>query len=160
MVKENGILWGVRYFTDTRAMTIMFFPEEEGYSLFSSTAKAPTPPPADLPVKDKKRMRSPKVYKEPSEIRWEKWIPIRVPAMVKTGDTLFVVGPTDKVKKDDPLASFEGRMGSILQAYDANDGTERMKTELKEMPVFDGMIAANSMIYISTINGTVIALTP
>ena len=53
---------------------------------------------------------------------WQQWLPVRVRAMVKTADKIFVAGPPDIVDPDDPLAAFKGRKGAILWAVSPENG--------------------------------------
>jgi outer membrane protein assembly factor BamB len=89
---------------------------------------------------------------------WHHWIPVRGLAMTLAGKTLFVCGPADVVKEGDPMASFEGRLGSELWALSARDGSILAKHHLEEMPVFDGMIAAEGRIFLTSATGEVIAM--
>ena len=78
--------------------------------------------------------------------------------MTLAGETLFVCGPADVVKDGDPMASFEGRLGSELWAISARDGSILAKHHLDEMPVFDGMIAARGSVCLTTSEGDLIAM--
>ncbi|MHC4165715.1 MAG: outer membrane protein assembly factor BamB family protein, partial [Planctomycetota bacterium] len=74
---------------------------------------------------------------------WTNWLDVRIRAMVKAGDTLFVAGAPDVLDEDDPYAAFEGRRGAKLVAVSAKDGKQISAIELESPPVFDGLIAAN-----------------
>jgi hypothetical protein len=89
---------------------------------------------------------------------WSSWIDVRVEAMVLAGDRLFVAGTPDIVPTDDPLAALEGRMGSVLKAFSAQDGKELTKYPLKSAPVFDGLVAARGRLLLSTRDGAVVCL--
>ena len=83
-------------------------------------------------------------------------IPVRVRAMVLAGDKLFVAGPPAVIPEDDPAAAFEGRMGGDLWALSATDGRTLAKLErLTAPPVYDGLIAADGALYLSTTDGNV-----
>ncbi|MBD3267732.1 PQQ-binding-like beta-propeller repeat protein, partial [bacterium] len=88
--------------------------------------------------------------------KWKTWLPVRIRAMVKTGDTLFIAGPPDKLDPSDPLASFEGRLGSALCAVSAQDGQKQKEYTLASPPVFDGLVAANNKLYLATMDGRVL----
>jgi hypothetical protein len=90
--------------------------------------------------------------------KWHRWLPIRVKAMVLGGQTLVVCGPPDVVKEGDPLAAFEGRLGSQLWTISAHDGTTMAQQRLDETPIFDGMIVANSQLFLCTEQGEVICM--
>jgi outer membrane protein assembly factor BamB len=89
---------------------------------------------------------------------WHRWLPVRVRAMALGAGTLVVCGPPDVVKEDDPMAAFEGRLGSELWTLSAPDGTILHKHKLDSLPIFDGLIAANDRIYLCTEEGELIFL--
>ena len=91
---------------------------------------------------------------------WHQWLPVRVVAMTLAGDTLVVCGPPDVVKAGDPMAAFEGRLGSELWTVSATNGETISKQKLDEMPLFDGIIAADDQLYLSTQAGEVICMGP
>ena len=71
-------------------------------------------------------------------------------------DKLFVAGPPDVIPEDDPLAAFEGRMGADLWAISAKTGEKLAEIQhLKAPPVYDGLIAADGCLYLSTLDGRV-----
>jgi len=89
---------------------------------------------------------------------WHQWLPVRVQAMVLAGKTLVVCGPPDVVKEGDPMAAFEGRMGTELWTVSATDGKTVAKQKLTESPIFDGMIVAEDRLYICTKTGEIICM--
>jgi hypothetical protein len=89
---------------------------------------------------------------------WHHWLPVRVSAMVLAGQTLVVCGPPDAVPEDDPMAAFEGRLGSRLWTLSAADGQILDKQELDELPIFDGLIAAEGRLYLCTEQGHLICM--
>ncbi len=90
--------------------------------------------------------------------RWTHWLPVRVRAMVRAGDHLFVAGPRDEFRADDPAAALEGRQNARLVALDTNDGAERADCDLPSAPMFDGMIAAQKCLFVSLQDGHLICL--
>ncbi len=84
---------------------------------------------------------------------WFRWLKLRVRAMVAAQNALFVAGPPDIVKNDDPMAAFEGRAGASMLAISKQDGNTLFKHEFTNPPIFDGMAAANGRLYISFENG-------
>ena len=91
---------------------------------------------------------------------WQALVPLRLRAMVATGDTLYVAGVPDEVPEDDPLAAFEGRGGGSLAAFDKKTGKFIGDRKLDFAPVFDGLIAAGGRLFISSDDGTVRCLSP
>ena len=83
---------------------------------------------------------------------------MRIRAMVKAGDTLFVAGPPDVLDPKDPYAAFEGRKGARVLAISAKDGKELSDIPLEYPPVFDGMIAAGGRLFASLVDGSVVSL--
>jgi outer membrane protein assembly factor BamB len=91
---------------------------------------------------------------------WFDWVPVRIRGMVLAGKSLFVAGPPDAIDAADPMASFEGRMGAVLRAYSAADGTMLAEQKLDAPPVFDGLIAAEGRLFLSTTDGRLICMGP
>ena len=91
---------------------------------------------------------------------WFEWIAIRIRGMVLAGKHLFVAGPPDVVDPDDPMAAFEDRKAALLRVYSATDGTALAEYKLESAPVFDGLIAANGMLYLALENGTALCMGP
>jgi len=54
--------------------------------------------------------------------------------------------------------ALDGAQGAFLWAVSAEDGTRRAQYRLESPPVFDGMIAADGRLYISTIDGRLICM--
>jgi hypothetical protein len=76
--------------------------------------------------------------------------------MVLAGDKLFIAGPPDIIPKGDSLAAFEGRKGADFWAVSALTGEKLSEIQhLKSPPVYDGLIAAQGCLYISTTDGRV-----
>ena len=156
--------------------TTMFFPGKEGYLLFAD-ANSNEPqivgepgarqPVAWLPQSDYqasnglRRLDSQAFgvdkgtgYTRAEPPLWTLWLPVRIRAMVKAGDTLFVAGPPDEFDAEDPYASFEGRKGGRLVAVSAKDGKKLTERELDVPPVFDGLIAVRGRLLISLEDGS------
>jgi outer membrane protein assembly factor BamB len=64
-------------------------------------------------------------------------------------EKLSVASPPE----DDPYASFEGRLGAQLWAVSAADGKKLAEYPLDALPVFDGLIAADGNLYLSSQDG-------
>ncbi|MCX7044820.1 MAG: PQQ-binding-like beta-propeller repeat protein [Candidatus Sumerlaeota bacterium] len=99
---------------------------------------------------------------------WEDRNSLIVRAMVLGSGRLVIAGPPDLGQKnpdmlafknvDQALAGFEGKKGVYLRILAAADGKKLSECQLRDMPVFDGMSAANGRLYLSTSNGSVICL--
>jgi len=86
---------------------------------------------------------------------WFKWVPVRVRAMVAAENALFVAGPPDVLVEGDPMAAFDGRSGGVLWGVSKKDGETVAEYKLDSPPVFDGMVAADGRLYLSTRDGKV-----
>jgi hypothetical protein len=86
------------------------------------------------------------------------WLPVRVTAMALAGGTLVVCGPPDVVKEGDPMAAFEGRLGSELWTISAPDGQTIAKHKLDETPIFDGLAVADDQLYLCTEQGEIVCM--
>ncbi|MHC4534126.1 MAG: hypothetical protein ACYS6K_09250, partial [Planctomycetota bacterium] len=100
-------------------------------------------------------------------------------AIVLAADTIFVAGPprfdeektrafleTNRTDDHEPvpllqeaLDIFEGRRGAVLLAINKTDGQKIAEYKLDASPIFDGLIAANGNLYMSTKLGTVVCMT-
>ena len=109
---------------------------------------------------------------------WEQNVPLHAFGLVLAGDTLFMAGPPviDREKTREILATlgvddyeparplkealdtFAGANGGLLYAVSKSDGAQVMKSKLTSVPVFDGLIAANSRLYISMTDGSVVCM--
>jgi outer membrane protein assembly factor BamB len=99
--------------------------------------------------------------------------PFQVRAMVLTGKNLFVSGPPDIFdeekeffKVDDPQvqaklaeqsALFKGKNGAVMWAVSAANGKKLAEYKLESLPVWDGMIAANGRLFMTTMKGEVLS---
>jgi hypothetical protein len=105
---------------------------------------------------------------------WSDDTPVQVNSMVLTDNALFVAGPPDVVDEEQSVktllnaetqkklaeqsAAFEGKRNALLVAVSRDDGVKLASYRLDFVPRFDGLIAANGRLYISTLNGAVICL--
>jgi len=131
----------------------LFTPGEKGYLLTADANDAE-------PVLDHRTQGTPKgwgFHRDRPPV-WHQWLPIRIRGMVLADQHLFVAGPPDVVDPADPMAAFEGRKGAVLRTLAASDGNTVAETKLDSPPVFDGLIAAENRLFISTIDGKLICL--
>jgi hypothetical protein len=92
-------------------------------------------------------------YSRTKPPKWAVWVPIRVKAMVRTADRLFVAGAPDVLDEEDPLAALEGRRGALLRAVSATDGSQQAEYQLDAPPALDDMIAAGIKLFLATRDG-------
>jgi outer membrane protein assembly factor BamB len=182
LVVDDEKTYAVRAFYRRNVHSPMFFPGRQGYLLFADLntnepqivgEKGSRKPVAWLPQSDYSRARGNQMralgseafgldkmigYTRAEPPVWKRWLPVRIRAMVKAGDTVFVAGPPDVFDEDDPYAAFEGRAGGRLVAVSAADGAKRSEMRLKHPPVFDGMIAAAGRLVVCLHDGSVVCL--
>ena len=188
LVVDDERTYAVRAFYRRNVHSPMFFPGKEGYLLFADKnttepqiygEAGSTEPVAWLPQSEYSRGKKDAKsgderwipldqqayeydkgvgYTRSEAPVWKTFLPIRIKAMVKTRDTLFVAGPPDVLDSADPYAAFEGRRGAFLAAVSATDGREMTRIALSSPPVFDGMIAAHGRLFVSLRDGRIICL--
>ncbi len=102
---------------------------------------------------DKKQQRRGKVpAKSTVKYYWSEQIPLVVRAMVLSDKTLFLAG----TEEADALTAFETDKGALLYVVSPEDGKKLAQYKLDSQPVFDGMAAANSRLYLATKHGRII----
>ena len=173
--------YAVRVFYYRNVHSPMFFPGKEGYLLFADRndnepqivgetgSRKPVRwlPMSDYHRRDSTRKLESKAFGQDKGIGytraepplWKTWIPVRMRAMVKAADTIFVAGPPDEFDEKDPYASFEGRNGARLVAVCAKEGKKLTEVSLDTPPVFDGMIATTGRLFIALEDGSLMCLT-
>jgi hypothetical protein len=162
LVHDDKVVYGVKYFLGHSGQSAVFYPGD-GYKLFAHRVSGPVPQ-SDKQADGKERGRKGKKAKGakgPSLAAcaaWELMLPVRVRAMTKAGNTLFIAGPPDVPADQDPLGALRGRKGAVLKAFSTDEGKELAELKLASPPVFDGLIAANGKLFMSTTAGEVICL--
>jgi len=105
---------------------------------------------------------------------WTQEVPILVRAMVLADQTLFIAGPPDvldeeqaakqlkdpatRAKMQQQTAALAGKSGAVLWAVSTVDGRKLAVCRLDAPPAWDGMIAANGKLYLTTVDGKVLCL--
>jgi len=179
LVVDDQNTYAVKMFYRRNVHSTMFFPGKEGYLLFADRnttepqivgeegARKPVSwlPQDHIPREGNPGLDSPAFgldkmigYTRADPPLWTRWLPIRIRAMVKAGDVLFVAGPPDVLDPKDPYAAFEGRKGARLAAVAAQDATILSERELDVPPVFDGLIAAGGRLFVSLEDGSLACL--
>jgi hypothetical protein len=94
--------------------------------------------------------------------------------MVLTQNAIFAAGPPDVEDEEESVktllnpktqrklteqsAAFEGKRGALLIAVSRDSGEKLAAYRLDFVPRFDGLIAANGRLYVSTLGGEVLCL--
>jgi len=149
LVFDQSGTYGQRAFSRRAGLSPKFTPGE-GYLLFADGRDT-----APRPSRGSSRGTE---YRPSAPPRWSAKVPIRAIAMVLTENVLFLAGPPDVVPAEDPYAAFDGRLGARLWAVSREDGTRLAEHRLDSIPVFDGLIAAQGRLYLSTQDGEVLCM--
>ena len=131
--------------------------------------------PSSKPIKkDGKRVGSRKMPVTRFVPDWSDDVSVQVNSMVLTDNALFAAGPPDVEDEEESVkslldpetqkklaeqsAAFEGKRGALLVAVSRDDGKKLAAYRLDFVPRFDGLIAANGRLYVSTVDGEVLCL--
>jgi len=130
-------LYSFRMFDSTRALTseVFFTPGKKGYALLGYERRKP---------------RNRKI--------WEVRLPLRASAMLSTSKRVFLAGVPDIVPKQDPYASYKGKLGGQLYVVGAAAGEVERKVKIPAEPVFNGIAATPGRLFLTLKNGSVIGL--
>jgi hypothetical protein len=181
LVVDEERTYAVKVFYRRNVHTTMFFPGKEGYLLYADkNATEPQivgeegarTPVAWLPQSEYQRKEGMRKldslafgldkmigYTRADPPLWTRWLPVRIRALVKAGDTLFAAGPPDVFDAKDPYGAFEGKKGARLAAVSAKDGAVLAEKDLDTPPVFDGLIATPGRLVVALEDGSVMCLT-
>lgn len=89
---------------------------------------------------------------------WMEWHPTRFKAMSQAGDRLLLWGVPDEIPEEDPMAAFEGRLGSRLVIVDKYSGETVGVLSMEDKPLFDGISIGKRNIYLATGTGKILCL--
>ena len=133
LVHDDRVVYGISAFKvrHLRAFCDAFAPSEKGYELLASNRADP-------------------------KTGWRLNIPLRGRAMIATAGHLFIAGEPDVVDSADPWAAFEGRKGGRLEVRSKKTGEKLAEIVLTAAPVYDGMAAAGTRLYVSLSNGQLV----
>ena len=145
MVFGKGVAHGIEIYA-SRSRETVFTPGAGAYRLSCIRLKTPT------------AASSSKHSQKATRALWQQRLGIRVTAMIRAGDTIFVAGSPDTVDPKDPHGAWEGRKGGIIAAFAADDGKKHAEYKLPAPPVWDGMAAAQNQLFISTSSGHVVCM--
>ena len=145
MVFGKGVAYSIELYA-SRSRETVFTPGAGAYRLSCIRLKTPT-----AASSSKRSNKAPRAL-------WQQRLGIRVTAMIRAGDTIFVAGSPDTVDPKDPHGAWEGRKGGIIAAFAADDGKKLAEYKLPAPPVWDGMAAAQNQLFISTSSGHVVCM--
>jgi len=150
MVLGQDVAYGAEVY-ESRSRETVFRPGGNVYRLKCISLKPPASGPRGKQAAGRRRQQGPKPL-------WEQRLGIRVTAIVRAADTIFVAGSPDIVDPKDPSGAWEGRKGGLLAAFTASDGKRLADYKLPAPPVWDGMAAAGGRLYISTSDGGIVCM--
>ena len=150
MVLGKDVAYGVEVYPASGRDTV-FMPGTESYRLMCIPLKAPARNAKNKQAVGKRRQPGVKPL-------WNKRLAVRVTAMLRAADTVFLAGAPDIVDPKDPHGAWEGRKGGLLAAFNAEDGTKLREYKLPALPVWDGMAAARGKLFISTHDGRILCM--
>ncbi|MBN2450897.1 MAG: PQQ-binding-like beta-propeller repeat protein [Lentisphaeria bacterium] len=132
IVRDKENVFYVRQFDSLRGLdpTVFFTPGAQGYLLFAKN------------MQGEKRS-------------WMGRVPVRIRAMALAGARLVTAGPPDVVPREDPLGSFEDRLGGVLCVMDTGTGNRLSEQKLPSSPVFNGIAVAAERVFLTLGNGSV-----
>ena len=145
MVLGKDVVYGMELFP-SRSRETVFKPGSNPYRLRC------------LPLKPQDGLSAAKLRRQGPQPLWENRLGIRVTAMLRAADTIFVAGSPDIVDPDDPHGAWEGRKGGLLAAFSARDGQKLAERKLPAPPVWDSLATAYGRLYVSLVNGDVLCL--
>ena len=166
LVMDGPRFHEVRGYTPGR--TAWFDPRTNGYTLYAgkygSSAKvsaeaAPTPARRAKGKRARARRRRVKAT-APSEKLWSTSIPLTGKAMALANDVLFVAGAPVVFPEGDLAKAYEGRMGGVLWAASTSTGEKLAQYTLDAPPAWDGLAAANGLLFLSLADGRVLCMGP
>ena len=85
--------------------------------------------------------------------RWKADIPLTGKAIALAGDVLFVAGTPLKFPKGDLSKAYDGRMGGMLWAVSAKDGSKLAEYTLDAPPLWDSMVVVKGKLLLCTSDG-------
>jgi outer membrane protein assembly factor BamB len=150
MVLGKDAVYGVEVYA-SRSRETVFKPGSNPYRLRCFSLKPVPPGEGGKGAKAKRRRR----LAGPKPV-WEQRVGIRITAMVRAGDTIFVAGSPDVVDPEDPHGAWEGRKGGVLAAFSAAEGEKLAEHKLPSPPVWDGMAAVPGRLYVALTSGDIV----
>lgn len=166
MVYGYGRLW--QYYRWSTPLEFNFFAAKKEPEIVKAGAE-------QKPVrKAGKRVGSRKVPITKFVSDWSRDIQVQINSMVLTKNAVFAAGPPDVEDEEESVktlldpdtqrklaeqsAAFEGKRGAFLVAVSKDGGEKIAAYRLDFVPRFDGLIAANGKLYVSTLGGQVLCL--
>jgi outer membrane protein assembly factor BamB len=127
-----------------------------GTILFAARSNADGKDAPSAPVRSRGRG---KARKTPAAAIWRHdHFPMYPWSMVVGDGKLVVAGIPGEVDPKEPWATFEGQRGGQLSVLDSGTGRVVARHELSAPPVWNGMAAANGLLYVSQMDGRLVCI--
>lgn len=165
LVMDGERFYEVRGYTPGR--TSWFDPRPGGYTLYAGTYGG-RPAAAEDGAATAKRNKKGKAKRAKAQAKaftsskqlWSTSIPLTGKALALAGDVLFVAGTPVAFPEGDLAKAYEGRMGGTLWAASASTGEKLAEYPLDAAPAWDGLAAANGMLFVALADGRVLCMAP
>jgi len=132
-----------------------FDPRIRGYRLVAGRLNDADP--AEEKAAKRRQRRTKSANQAKSAERWSVNIPITGKAMVLADDVLFVAGTRAHFPPRNPVTkyeqAYEGKLGGVLWAASAKDGSKLAEYKLDAAPAWDSLAVADGRLYICTADG-------
>jgi outer membrane protein assembly factor BamB len=150
MVLGQDVAFGAEVYASWSRETV-FRPGAQAYRLICLPTR---------PTVEDRRAKAAVGKRRPQGVRplWQQTLPMRVTAMIRAADTVFVGGSPDAIDPQDPHGAWQGRQGGRLAAFAADTGQLLAEYPLPAPPVWDAMAAAGGRLYLSLTDGSVLCL--
>lgn len=156
LVMDGQRFYEVRGYQPGR--TESFYPRAGGYTLYAGRYGGE--PTVESVKKGKRKKRAFASTTASSMKLWSSSIPLTGKAITLAGDVLFVAGTPVTFPEDDLAKAYEGRMGGVLWAASASTGEKLANYALDAAPAWDGIAAANGMLFVSLADGRIVCMGP
>ncbi|MDP6635777.1 MAG: PQQ-binding-like beta-propeller repeat protein [Phycisphaerae bacterium] len=147
MVLGEDVVYAMELYS-SRSRETVFKPASKAYRLVCYPTKAPARP-AKTKVVKSKRPKSKRRAKGTRAI-WTQRLDIRVTALIRAGDKLFVAGWPDVI---DPKDNSKG----VLAVFATDDGRKLAEYKLPAPSVWDGLAASGGKLCAALTNGDIIS---
>jgi outer membrane protein assembly factor BamB len=143
-VYDDRAVWGVRRRGDANGQYTLFRKKNSPFS----EDEVSLPDFRDIP------------HEQADQCLWERDLPVRAKAMVKSGGYLLLGVTPAEMPQDDPHAAYENRSGGSLWFVRDQDGEKVAEYEMSSPVVWDGLAAAYGRLFAATADGAVVCWDP
>jgi hypothetical protein len=150
LVFDDSMTYALKVYTERRGHSPEFEPGT-GYLLLAD--RNSTKPVLDVMDIGAEKGRG---YSRTELPAWSRRIPIRAHGLLGARNHLYVAGPPDLTPQEGAYEAMLGKRGAVFHIISKADGSTLEEFEMDEVPVFDGLIAMDNRLFMSTMDGTLI----